>query len=506
MYVRGVVRLLGLCAVITGALALPSVASANPPANDNYANRPTVLLGSNVAGSNVEASIESEEPLTVNDAAGHQVCTDDGTAGSIGTTIQNTVWWQFTGTGGPVTVSTNGSNFDTVLAVYDTTSGVRALQGCNDDIGLAGTDDNRVTSELQIPTISGHKYAVQVGGCLNAIAPCQTATGQISLGVYGPPANDDRANARQITASGSIQASNLGASTETGERTTCDGRSLGKSVWFRYSAPGPGTAAFATAGIDTTMAIYKADGTFISCNDDANQGSHAGSAIPSVAPAGTPINVTAGDYLVQVGGAYSTGLAPTSAAAGPFSVQVSYTAAAVQATPETPASATPTQAPTTPAQGVPAASAPAAALPSPTPVVPSTKPTAAPMRLSSQAVSANKLVRRGRRTVGTRFLEFGVTNAVAGSTVTMTCTKGPSPFRKHRTLIIKIGKVPKSGSVSLLKQLKKAHATVWRTGSQVTRTITKPGYIGSQDKVIVRKGNVRPVSKLKPLKKATPRS
>ena len=72
----------------------------------------------------------------------------------------HTVWYTFTGTGDPLTVETAGSNFDTMLAVYDAELTEIA---CEDDVGLDPVGFS-LQAALTIDTIEGATYYVQVGG------------------------------------------------------------------------------------------------------------------------------------------------------------------------------------------------------------------------------------------------------------------------------------------------------------------------------------------------------
>ncbi len=79
---------------------LPSEAA--PPVNDSYASR-GVFSGGGVAGTNVEATVEANEPSPQPDLAA---------AGSV--------WWNFTpAVTGWYEITTAGSAFDTVLAGYE---------------------------------------------------------------------------------------------------------------------------------------------------------------------------------------------------------------------------------------------------------------------------------------------------------------------------------------------------------------------------------------------------
>jgi hypothetical protein len=72
----------------------------------------------------------------------------------------HTLWYKVTGTGGEMTLDTAGSNFDTLVAVYD--EDLNQL-GCIDDVDsepIGGTLQASITG----PTIEGATYYVQIGG------------------------------------------------------------------------------------------------------------------------------------------------------------------------------------------------------------------------------------------------------------------------------------------------------------------------------------------------------
>lgn len=71
--------------------------------------------------------------------------------------IGRTVWYRFTGTGGDVTLSTVGSNFDTVIGVYE--AGSLEQVACVDD-----TFETGLLAELTLSTDAGASYLVQIGG------------------------------------------------------------------------------------------------------------------------------------------------------------------------------------------------------------------------------------------------------------------------------------------------------------------------------------------------------
>ncbi|HEX8335756.1 MAG TPA: NF038122 family metalloprotease, partial [Pyrinomonadaceae bacterium] len=99
--------------------------------------------------------------------------------------------------------------------------------------------------------------------------------------VFDParPANDNFANAVGLAgATGGITGTNVWATREPGEPAMQADFTSDKSVWFAWSAPATGPAAFETAGssFDTTLGVYTGGsvGTLAACpgcqNDDAS--------------------------------------------------------------------------------------------------------------------------------------------------------------------------------------------------------------------------------------------
>jgi hypothetical protein len=113
------------------------------PANDNFANR-ILIVGSmfSVSGVNSNATKEFSEPNHGGNAGG------------------KSVWWRWTAPfSGRVTVSTAGSNFDTLLAVY-TGSAVNGLTTINSN----DNDGTNVTSRMSFSCVAGTAYAIAVDG------------------------------------------------------------------------------------------------------------------------------------------------------------------------------------------------------------------------------------------------------------------------------------------------------------------------------------------------------
>ncbi len=203
------------------------------------------------------------------------------------------IWYCYTAScTGKVTISTVGSSFDTMLAVYagcNCTTAWENLIECNDDTNATGQ------SKIVVDAVAGSQYLIEVGGYA-----LETGQGVLSVsceGVTPPPSSkDDCENAKEI---GDVK--DLAFDTTD---ATFDGPGLcmtSPNIWYCYTATCTGNVTVSLAGssFDTMLAVYDgcecypASGDLIECNDDAG-GSYQ-SAITFAAIAGN-------QYLIEVGG------------------------------------------------------------------------------------------------------------------------------------------------------------------------------------------------------------
>jgi hypothetical protein len=116
------------------------------PANDTPDGAVSIRVGGTLndqtRGTAVEPELQVEACPEEDDRFGH------------------TLWYTFTGTGGPVPIDTAGSNFDTIVAVYD--DGLNLL-ACNDDISFEPIGGD-FQAAVTIDTVAGATYYVQAGG------------------------------------------------------------------------------------------------------------------------------------------------------------------------------------------------------------------------------------------------------------------------------------------------------------------------------------------------------
>ncbi len=219
---------------------------ASGPANDNFANRITIAGASVVtAGSNSDGSKEIGEP------------------NHAGNTGGKSVWWTWTAPGsGPVTITTDGSDFDTTLGIYTGTTVGALTPVASDDDGGSGYQ-----SLVTFDAINGTVYQVAVDGY-------NGAAGTISLSINAVLSNDNFAN--RVVLSGATVGdtdNNATATKEAGEPNHA-GNTGGHSLWWSWTAPAGGTAVISTAGsdFDTTLGVYTGTAvnslTTVASNDD----------------------------------------------------------------------------------------------------------------------------------------------------------------------------------------------------------------------------------------------
>ena len=176
---------------------------------------------------------------------------------------------------GIVTLSTSGSAFDTVLAVYKGSElGKLTKVAANNDAGVGIR-----TSLLQFSMVAGTTYYIAIDGNAGATgAYVLTATGSP---LSQAPANDmaefstNLGNGVSFTRSGSI----LGATAQSSEPALARLPAT-RSVWFTYTAPATGRLVVDTIGSDFNSVLGFYSGTvgvfsslkLLAANDDIATG------------------------------------------------------------------------------------------------------------------------------------------------------------------------------------------------------------------------------------------
>lgn len=161
-------------------------------------------------------------------------------------------------------------------------------------LGATSVTFGGLTASFQVNSASRITAVVPAGAVTGFIGVSTAGGTATSVGMFTvtvPPSNDNFVDAQTLNGpSGSALASNIGATSETGEPNHA-GIAGGKSVWFVWTAPADGTWSFDTRGssIDTLLALYTGTGVSsleaVAAND--NEGSLLTSALTFNAKTGT---------------------------------------------------------------------------------------------------------------------------------------------------------------------------------------------------------------------------
>jgi hypothetical protein len=202
---------------------------AGPPPNDNF-DSPIVLRR------RVESAFSSTACAT----------REPGERNHTGRNVTNTVWFRWIApVSGNVVMTTEGSTFDTLLAVYRGTNHANLTS-----VATGNNDGERWTSRLSFNATSNTVYQIVVAGL-------DDAPGAVALHI-NPGRNDAFSERTPIDGPlGSIAGLNTSATRESGEPSH-GATSATNSVWFTWQSPTNGPVQFDTAGsnFDTVLAVY----------------------------------------------------------------------------------------------------------------------------------------------------------------------------------------------------------------------------------------------------------
>jgi hypothetical protein len=185
---------------------------------------------------------------------------DAGEPAHAGSPARHSVWWSWRSPGpGRITLSTEGSDFDTVLAVYRGTSfGSIVPVAANDDAA-----PGRMTSLVAFDeSLSAPTYSIAVDGFVGAVGQVVLEIRWEPLPAPGRPPNDDFAAALRLDGDlGTWHSSNLAATVEPEEPAHAPGTAApSHSVWWGWTALRDGPVYFiATADFPHALAAYTGD-------------------------------------------------------------------------------------------------------------------------------------------------------------------------------------------------------------------------------------------------------
>jgi hypothetical protein len=240
--------------------------------NDQFANRAQIAsAGDTVTASNTTATKESGEPDHGSDPGG------------------KSMWWTWTApSSGLVSVSLDGSSFDTTLGIYRGSAVNSLTSVAQDNDGGAGS-----SSRVIFAASAGVTYQIAVDGKLGD-------SGNIKLTVTPGLLNDDFADRLQLLGtSDTVIGSNVGATPELDEPYHWEDTGE-TSVWWQWQAPVSGPVTISTAGssFDTILAAYRGSslrGLILVANND-DSGAGFTSQISFFANAGTVYQIAVDGY------------------------------------------------------------------------------------------------------------------------------------------------------------------------------------------------------------------
>ncbi len=194
---------------------LGALVAAAAPTPDNFADAKVITGAVAFAeGSNFVATKETGEP---------------NHAGLVGGA---SLWFRWTPSyTGTAKISTAGTNFDHVIAVY-TGSSIGALTQVAAQAPAIPPTPMPMPTMVTFNVTSGTTYRIAVDG-----QPISTLLqrGTTRLIVNGPPANDMFSSASPIVFNTPVTGQNIGATKEAGETDHC-GNDGGASVWYVWQA------------------------------------------------------------------------------------------------------------------------------------------------------------------------------------------------------------------------------------------------------------------------------
>jgi hypothetical protein len=139
------------------------------PTNDTAAGALVVKAGTKVSVQTGATAAQPEVQV--------ETC-PEGFADEFG----HTVWYKITGTGAPVTIDTAGSNFDTVVGVFERDGADYTEVACNDDVESEPVGSS-YQAALTFDTVAGQTYYIEVGGFQSFFDPNDIEFGLLKLKV-----------------------------------------------------------------------------------------------------------------------------------------------------------------------------------------------------------------------------------------------------------------------------------------------------------------------------------
>ena len=219
---------------------------------------------------------------------------DPAIACLVGQQASASVWYRFTlDVPRRVTLTTAGSDYDTVLGLFRGTPGALAAMGCNDDGGGGLTSLMQRTLDPGSYYVLAGAYPESEGGTLRL---AMTAEVFAPTATPAPASFDARATARSIDAFPfSERIDTRQATVDPQDPPTCRSQAGHRTVWYSFSIATVGEIKLETAGsdYDTLLGLYTGSiGALqpVACNDDARGATWSR----------VKLEIPPGQYFVQV--------------------------------------------------------------------------------------------------------------------------------------------------------------------------------------------------------------
>jgi hypothetical protein len=246
-------------------------APESPPPGNDYCSGAIDIPGD---------ALSFNPPLLDTTGATTDVCVFNNCGGN-----SNSVWYYFSPVWpGTISINTNGSNYDTVVVIFDDCAYLDPQTGCYSPNSLVCDDDSGLGTASQITA-----FLVTPGTSYHIMASSSPAGGGMLdfnfMYSPTPPANDDCENATTITGLSYDPAPYFvgGASDLVCDaQESCAASATHFSVWYRYTPQYDGMANIDTIGsnYDTVLSVFDSCRGFdaqlncnpapveLACNDD----------------------------------------------------------------------------------------------------------------------------------------------------------------------------------------------------------------------------------------------
>jgi hypothetical protein len=216
--------------------------------------------------------------------------------------LNNDVWYDWTAPSTGITtlsMCNPGTNYDTVVSVYDTSACTGALLTCNDDFCPG------FISQTTFSATATNVYKIQIGGFNGAQGNYEMT---LSVGPPPPPPGADNCAAPDPIAGLGVFPFNNSVAT-TGAEGQAEGiclffgtMGIDNDIWYDWTSPSDGTVTVslcAQTTMDSKFAVYNGPGcptgAALACNDDA------GCAPNGLASRLSFVAVNGGVYTFQLG-------------------------------------------------------------------------------------------------------------------------------------------------------------------------------------------------------------